>query len=71
MVSPPPSGQVHGDLRVVVAHDLAGPGIHDWGDGDAAVIAGITGQIGLLQPLDARHRIASTQVEVERPAPPS
>jgi len=68
VVGPPLGGQVEGDLGVVIGHDLAGGDVHDGGDGDAAVVAGDPGEVGLLQPLDAKDRVAAARVEVERPA---
>ena len=68
VVGPPLGGHVQGDLGEVVGDDLAGGHVDDRGHGDAAVVAGEPGEVRLLQPFDAEHRVAAARVEVEGPA---
>ena len=42
--------------------------VDDGRHGDPAGIVGVAGEVGLLQPLDAEHRVAAARVEVEGPA---
>ena len=57
-----------GDLREVVGHDLARRDVDDRRHRDAARVVGLAGEVGLLEPLDAEHRVAAALVEVEGPA---
>ena len=68
MVLAPLEEEVVGDLREVVGHDLAGLDVDDRRHGDAAGVVGLAGEVRLLEPLDAEHRVDAAGVEVEGPA---
>jgi hypothetical protein len=69
VVGRPLQGQVDGDLREVVGHDLLGGDVDHRRDGDALGVVGVAREERLLQPLVAEHRVPTTRVEVEGPAP--
>ena len=60
--------QIERDLRVVVGHHLAGRDVDHRRNGDAAGVVRVAGEVGVPEPLDPQDRVASTGVEVERPA---
>ncbi len=57
LVLAPLEEQVMGDLREVVGDDLAGLDVDDRRHGDATRVAGLAGEVGLLEALDAEHRV--------------
>src|SRR5690606_34383503 len=67
VVVAPLAGEVERHLGVVVGHHLAGGDVDDGGDGDPARVVREAGEVGLLQPLDAEHRVPAVRVEVEGP----
>jgi hypothetical protein len=68
VVGPPLEEQVPGDRREVVGDHLPGRHVDHRRHGDPLVVVGEAGEVRLLQPLDAEHRIAPAPVEVEGPA---
>ena len=60
--------QVDGDLRVVVGDHRLGRDIDDGGHGDALGVVREAGEVGLLEPLVAEHRVSPARIEVEGPA---
>ncbi len=69
MVLRPLGGEVQGDLRVVVGDHLSGGHVHDGRDGDAAGVVGEPGEVGVLDPRDAEHRVDAARIKIEGPAP--
>ena len=65
----PLGGEVERQLGVVVGHQLLAGHLDHRRHGDAAGVAGEPGEVGLLQPLVAQHRVDAARVEVECPAP--
>ena len=68
VVGPPLEEQVPGDGREVVGDHLPARHVDHRRHGDPLVIAREAGEVGLLQPLDAEHRVTAAGVEVETPA---
>ena len=60
--------EVERDLREVVGDDGLGRDVDDRRHRDALRVLRVAGEVGLLQPLVAQHRVAAAGVEVEGPA---
>jgi hypothetical protein len=68
VVRTPLGRQVQRDLREVVGDHLPRGDVDHCRHRDAALVVGEAGEEGLLQPLDAEHRVAAPGVQVEGPA---
>ena len=68
VMSLPLHSQVDGHLGEVVGDDGAGGDVDDGRHGDPPGIVRDAGEVRLLQPLDAEHRVDAAGVQVERPA---
>src|SRR5690625_6126150 len=67
MMLGPLGDQVQGHLLEVVGDHGAVARVDDGRHGDAAVVVGEASEVGLLEALDAEHRIPAALIEVEGP----
>ena len=69
MVVDPLGGEVERHLGEVVGDDRLGRDVDHGRHRDAAGVVGEPGEVGLLQPLVAEHRVDPAGIEVEGPGP--